>query len=73
MSIQSARNNLTKAKNAGILNAAQACAYLKALHKLTGKSEQFILSEMVVMGVEHIPEYVPYKDIVKEGIEKENE
>lgn len=73
MTIQSVRNNLTKGKNAGIRNAERACSYLKRLHKETGKTEQFILAEMVVKGVEHIPDYIPFKDIVKEEFETENE
>lgn len=57
MSEQSMRNNLTKASAAGVKGAAKACHYLKALHRETGKSEQYLLSELVVAAVERLPEY----------------
>ena len=57
MSIQSARNNLTKAKSFRVRNAERACFYLKRLHEETGKSEQFIMAEMIVKGLKIIPEY----------------
>lgn len=57
MSGQSIRNNLTKAAASGVKDAAKACAYLKLLHRETGKSEQYLLSELVVAAVERLPEY----------------
>lgn len=62
MSGQSIRNNLTKARRSGVADSDKACFFLKRLHKLTGRSEQYMLSSLVVSAVEALPEYAPYRE-----------
>lgn len=69
MSLQSIRNNLTKARSSGIRDAEKACHYLKDLHRQTGRSEQHLLAALVVSGVENLPEFESYRASVKESWE----
>ena len=72
MSEQSMRNNLTKAVRTGIKDSGKACHYLKMLHRLTGRSEQFLLSSIVVDAVERLPEYKQFRQELKESWENSN-
>ncbi len=67
MSIYSMKNNLSKASSANHHNAARACHYVKRLRELSGRTEQSILVQLIIEGVETNPKFAEYLDDLKES------
>ena len=73
MSIQSIKNNLTKAKKQGGQLSAKACCYMKHLHEVSGISQQALVAQMIVYATEMNPKYEEYREHVIRAWEQEKQ